>query len=165
MRTSVLSWICITLIQSIWKRAQIKFNPSTNKQNIESDILPTTLHSVNALHSTDTVLGNMIIFLSFCRMLCCHCKTLSVLFYSYCRCCCGRLIGQHVGLTPSISIIQNEKNEGRLGRNDVQSEKWSIGKHTQLSPTDAFGTIEFQGGGHSNKAMVTLHELFLNFSA
>ncbi|XP_075684122.1 transient receptor potential cation channel subfamily M member 3 isoform X3 [Rhinoderma darwinii] len=69
------------------------------------------------------------------------------------RCCCGRLIGQHVGLTPSISIIQNEKNEGRLNRNDIQSEKWSIGKHTQLSPTDAFGTIEFQGGGHSNKAM------------
>ncbi|XP_063151208.1 transient receptor potential cation channel subfamily M member 3 isoform X4 [Candoia aspera] len=69
------------------------------------------------------------------------------------RCCCGRLIGQHVGLTPSISIIQNEKNESRLTRNDIQSEKWSIGKHTQLSPTDAFGTIEFQGGGHSNKAM------------
>ncbi|XP_010133830.1 PREDICTED: transient receptor potential cation channel subfamily M member 3-like, partial [Buceros rhinoceros silvestris] len=69
------------------------------------------------------------------------------------RCCCGRLIGQHVGLTPSISVIQNEKNEGRLTRNDIQSEKWSISKHTQLSPTDAFGTIEFQGGGHSNKAM------------
>nr|XP_012379264.1 transient receptor potential cation channel subfamily M member 3 isoform X3 [Dasypus novemcinctus] len=69
------------------------------------------------------------------------------------RCCCGRLIGQHVGLTPSISVLQNEKNEGRLSRNDVQSEKWSISKHTQLSPTDAFGTIEFQGGGHSNKAM------------
>ncbi|XP_039400696.1 transient receptor potential cation channel subfamily M member 3 isoform X7 [Mauremys reevesii] len=69
------------------------------------------------------------------------------------RCCCGRLIGQHVGLTPSISIIQNEKNESRLTRNDNQSEKWSISKHTQLSPTDAFGTIEFQGGGHSNKAM------------
>ncbi|XP_066472747.1 transient receptor potential cation channel subfamily M member 3 isoform X1 [Tiliqua scincoides] len=69
------------------------------------------------------------------------------------RCCCGRLIGQHVGLTPSISIIQNEKNESRLARNDIPSEKWSISKHTQLSPTDAFGTIEFQGGGHSNKAM------------
>ncbi|XP_023069031.1 transient receptor potential cation channel subfamily M member 3 isoform X9 [Piliocolobus tephrosceles] len=69
------------------------------------------------------------------------------------RCCCGRLIGQHVGLTPSISVLQNEKNESRLSRNDVQSEKWSISKHTQLSPTDAFGTIEFQGGGHSNKAM------------
>ncbi|ELK07056.1 Transient receptor potential cation channel subfamily M member 3 [Pteropus alecto] len=61
--------------------------------------------------------------------------------------------GQHVGLTPSISILQNEKNENRLSRNDLQSEKWSISKHTQLSPTDAFGTIEFQGGGHSNKAM------------
>lgn len=72
----------------------------------------------------------------------------------YCRCCCGRLIGQHVGLTPSISVLQNEKNESRLSRNDIQSEKWSISKHTQLSPTDAFGTIEFQGGGHSNKAMV-----------
>uniref|UniRef100_A0A8C3CCC5 Transient receptor potential cation channel subfamily M member 3 n=4 Tax=Neognathae TaxID=8825 RepID=A0A8C3CCC5_CAIMO len=69
------------------------------------------------------------------------------------RCCCGRLIGQHVGLTPSISVIQNEKNESRFTRNDIQSEKWSISKHTQLSPTDAFGTIEFQGGGHSNKAM------------
>ncbi|GAB1302276.1 Transient receptor potential cation channel, subfamily M, member 3 [Apodemus speciosus] len=71
-------------------------------------------------------------------------------------CCCGRLIGQHVGLTPSISVLQNEKNESRLSRNDIQSEKWSISKHTQLSPTDAFGTIEFQGGGHSNKAMATI---------
>ncbi|XP_041112280.1 transient receptor potential cation channel subfamily M member 3 isoform X3 [Polyodon spathula] len=62
------------------------------------------------------------------------------------RCCCGRLIGQHVGLPPSISTCQNENS-------DNQSEKWSISKHTQLSPTDAFGTIEFQGGGHSNKAM------------
>uniref|UniRef100_A0A665X6Y6 Transient receptor potential cation channel, subfamily M, member 3 n=1 Tax=Echeneis naucrates TaxID=173247 RepID=A0A665X6Y6_ECHNA len=41
----------------------------------------------------------------------------------------------------------------RLAKNDSLSEKWSISKHTQLSPTDAFGTIEFQGGGHSNKAM------------
>ncbi|XP_036383050.1 transient receptor potential cation channel subfamily M member 3 isoform X1 [Megalops cyprinoides] len=68
------------------------------------------------------------------------------------RCCCGRLIGQHVGLPPSISTSQNDKNERHL-KNDSLSEKWSISKHTQLSPTDAFGTIEFQGGGHSNKAM------------
>uniref|UniRef100_A0A8C1MYT1 Transient receptor potential cation channel, subfamily M, member 3 n=1 Tax=Cyprinus carpio TaxID=7962 RepID=A0A8C1MYT1_CYPCA len=68
------------------------------------------------------------------------------------RCCCGRLIGQHVGLPPSISSNQNEKSE-RVPKNDSLSEKWSISKHTQLSPTDAFGTIEFQGGGHSNKAM------------
>ncbi|XP_061753769.1 transient receptor potential cation channel subfamily M member 3 isoform X3 [Nerophis ophidion] len=68
------------------------------------------------------------------------------------RCCCGRLIGQHVGLPPGISSSQNDKAE-RLAKNGGQSEKWSISKHTQLSPTDAFGTIEFQGGGHSNKAM------------
>uniref|UniRef100_A0A672Z5Q3 Transient receptor potential cation channel, subfamily M, member 3 n=1 Tax=Sphaeramia orbicularis TaxID=375764 RepID=A0A672Z5Q3_9TELE len=68
------------------------------------------------------------------------------------RCCCGRLIGQHVGLPPGIPSSQNDKAE-RLAKNDSLSEKWSISKHTQLSPTDAFGTIEFQGGGHSNKAM------------
>uniref|UniRef100_A0A8C9Y8J5 Transient receptor potential cation channel subfamily M member 3 n=1 Tax=Sander lucioperca TaxID=283035 RepID=A0A8C9Y8J5_SANLU len=68
------------------------------------------------------------------------------------RCCCGRLIGQHVGLPPGISSSQNDKAD-RLAKNDSLSEKWSISKHTQLSPTDAFGTIEFQGGGHSNKAM------------
>uniref|UniRef100_A0A665X7Y6 Transient receptor potential cation channel, subfamily M, member 3 n=1 Tax=Echeneis naucrates TaxID=173247 RepID=A0A665X7Y6_ECHNA len=59
---------------------------------------------------------------------------------------------QHVGLPPGISSSQNDKTE-RLAKNDSLSEKWSISKHTQLSPTDAFGTIEFQGGGHSNKAM------------
>ncbi|XP_057688855.1 transient receptor potential cation channel subfamily M member 3 isoform X20 [Corythoichthys intestinalis] len=68
------------------------------------------------------------------------------------RCCCGRLIGQHVGLPPGISSSHNDKAE-RQAKNDSLSEKWSISKHTQLSPTDAFGTIEFQGGGHSNKAM------------
>ncbi|KAI5091328.1 transient receptor potential cation channel subfamily M member 3 isoform X10, partial [Silurus meridionalis] len=68
------------------------------------------------------------------------------------RCCCGRLIGQHVGLPPSISSNQNDRSERAL-KSDSLSEKWSISKHTQLSPTDAFGTIEFQGGGHSNKAM------------
>ncbi|XP_077456419.1 transient receptor potential cation channel subfamily M member 3 isoform X5 [Stigmatopora argus] len=68
------------------------------------------------------------------------------------RCCCGRLIGQHVGLPPGISSSHNENKE-RPAKNDSLSEKWSISKHTQLSPTDAFGTIEFQGGGHSNKAM------------
>lgn len=59
-----------------------------------------------------------------------------------------------MGLPPGISSSQNDKAE-RLAKNDSLSEKWSISKHTQLSPTDAFGTIEFQGGGHSNKAMVT----------
>uniref|UniRef100_A0A3B3DA63 Transient receptor potential cation channel, subfamily M, member 3 n=1 Tax=Oryzias melastigma TaxID=30732 RepID=A0A3B3DA63_ORYME len=83
----------------------------------------------------------------------CHAAFLpSVRLSSAYWCCCGRLIGQHVGLPPGISSSQNDKAE-RLAKNDSLSEKWSISKHTQLSPTDAFGTIEFQGGGHSNKAM------------
>uniref|UniRef100_A0A8C8DZK4 Transient receptor potential cation channel, subfamily M, member 1a n=1 Tax=Oryzias sinensis TaxID=183150 RepID=A0A8C8DZK4_9TELE len=32
-------------------------------------------------------------------------------------------------------------------------ERWSALKHTKTSPTDAFGVLEFQGGGHVNKAM------------
>lgn len=82
------------------------------------------------------------------------CEISRIYFFSSSRCCCGRLIGQHVGLPPGISSSQNDKAE-RMAKNDSLSEKWSISKHTQLSPTDAFGTIEFQGGGHSNKAMVT----------
>uniref|UniRef100_A0A8C5SB04 Transient receptor potential cation channel subfamily M member 1 n=1 Tax=Laticauda laticaudata TaxID=8630 RepID=A0A8C5SB04_LATLA len=35
----------------------------------------------------------------------------------------------------------------------AQPEKWSISKHTQALPTDAFGNLEFQGGGHINKSM------------
>lgn len=37
---------------------------------------------------------------------------------------------------------------------EAQPEKWSVSKHTQTYPTDAYGNLEFQGGGHSNKAMV-----------
>lgn len=37
---------------------------------------------------------------------------------------------------------------------EAQPEKWSVSKHTQAYPTDAYGNLEFQGGGHSNKAMV-----------
>ncbi|XP_041917179.1 transient receptor potential cation channel subfamily M member 1-like [Alosa sapidissima] len=63
------------------------------------------------------------------------------------RCCCGRLSSQHVGLL-SGSAVKNEDDT-------VEGEKWSVTKHTQASPTDAYGVIEFQGGGHSSKAMYT----------
>ncbi|XP_056428512.1 transient receptor potential cation channel subfamily M member 1 [Hyla sarda] len=66
------------------------------------------------------------------------------------RCCCGQLITQHVP-APQNAIAN------KIGEDNKQleavPEKWSIGKHTQLNPTDAFGILEFQGGGHSNKAM------------
>jgi hypothetical protein len=31
-------------------------------------------------------------------------------------------------------------------------QKWNIQQHTQTSPTDAYGVIEFQGGPHPHKA-------------
>lgn len=41
------------------------------------------------------------------------------------------------------------------------TEKWSVLKHTQASPTDAYGLIEFQGGGQVNKATVSSCSDFL----
>lgn len=34
----------------------------------------------------------------------------------------------------------------------MAGESWSIDKHTHVSPTDAFGTLVFQGGAHAHKA-------------
>lgn len=107
-------------------------------------LLDATVVSLGALSSHNFPVKDCIIYKSY----------INFYFRLSSRCCCGRLIGQHVGLPPGISSSQNDKAE-RLAKNDSLSEKWSISKHTQLSPTDAFGTIEFQGGGHSNKAMVT----------
>lgn len=33
-------------------------------------------------------------------------------------------------------------------------EEWSVEKHTEQSPTDAYGVINFQGGSHSYRAKV-----------
>ncbi|XP_037835934.1 transient receptor potential cation channel subfamily M member 1-like isoform X2 [Kryptolebias marmoratus] len=65
------------------------------------------------------------------------------------RCSCGQLVTQHT------AIPLGAKGEGApLVQLEVQpTEKWSALKHTQTSPTDAYGVLEFQGGGHVNKAM------------
>ena len=34
-------------------------------------------------------------------------------------------------------------------------DKWNVSVHTELQPTDAYGTIEFQGGPHPTKAQVS----------
>uniref|UniRef100_A0A3Q3VXZ3 Uncharacterized protein n=1 Tax=Mola mola TaxID=94237 RepID=A0A3Q3VXZ3_MOLML len=62
------------------------------------------------------------------------------------RCSCGQAVAQHTAIPT--------KEEGTpLVQLEVQSaERWSPLKHTQTSPTDAYGVIEFQGGGHVNKA-------------
>uniref|UniRef100_A0A8C9UBT8 non-specific serine/threonine protein kinase n=1 Tax=Serinus canaria TaxID=9135 RepID=A0A8C9UBT8_SERCA len=59
-------------------------------------------------------------------------------------CCCGRLIGEHPGIECSWPVCQagSQSNGG----------EWSVQKHTKMSPTDAFGTINFQDGDHTYHA-------------
>lgn len=35
------------------------------------------------------------------------------------------------------------------GAAELERDQWGPGKNTRPSPTDAYGTIEFQGGPHS----------------
>ncbi|XP_009998099.1 PREDICTED: transient receptor potential cation channel subfamily M member 6 [Chaetura pelagica] len=60
------------------------------------------------------------------------------------RCCCGRLIGDHPGVDCSWPIDQAAPQRC--------DEEWSVQKHTKTSPTDAFGTINFQDGDHTYHA-------------
>uniref|UniRef100_A0A1I7WIN6 Peptidase_S9 domain-containing protein n=1 Tax=Heterorhabditis bacteriophora TaxID=37862 RepID=A0A1I7WIN6_HETBA len=47
---------------------------------------------------------------------------------------------------------------------DVPGELWSIAKHTQVSPTDAFGTIVFQVWGlQPPRLIITVHGGMTNF--
>ncbi|XP_060119491.1 transient receptor potential cation channel subfamily M member 6-like [Heteronotia binoei] len=58
------------------------------------------------------------------------------------RCCCGRLIGDHPGIDYSWPAGQSVK----------EKEEWSVQKNTEASPTDTFGTINFQDGDHTYHA-------------
>lgn len=54
------------------------------------------------------------------------------------RCCCGRLIAEHVG--PYSGLLGHDPGSG-----SAEEEEWSVLQHTSLSPTDAFGSLDFQG--------------------
>ncbi|CAN9506567.1 unnamed protein product [Ophioblennius macclurei] len=74
------------------------------------------------------------------------------------RCSCGQLVTQHSiappGTRDSTAPPGTKEDSALLVQLDVQpAERWSPLKHTQTSPTDAYGVLEFQGGGHINKAM------------
>ncbi|CAL1604658.1 unnamed protein product [Knipowitschia caucasica] len=58
------------------------------------------------------------------------------------RCSCGKLVADHVPQDTSSTALELQPGE-----------RWSALKHTQAVPTDAYGVVEFQGGGHVNKAM------------
>ncbi|XP_072372695.1 transient receptor potential cation channel subfamily M member 6-like isoform X1 [Scyliorhinus torazame] len=60
------------------------------------------------------------------------------------RCCCGRLVGDHPGLDSKLPIYLSARDDGQ--------EEWCVQKHTIASPTDAFGTVDFQDGAYSYRA-------------
>ncbi|XP_078069997.1 transient receptor potential cation channel subfamily M member 6 [Mustelus asterias] len=60
------------------------------------------------------------------------------------RCCCGRLVGDHPGLDSNLPVYLSARDEGQ--------EEWCVHKHTIASPTDAFGTVDFQDGAYSYRA-------------
>ncbi|KAF3688807.1 Transient receptor potential cation channel subfamily M member 1 Melastatin-1 [Channa argus] len=61
-----------------------------------------------------------------------------------------KLTTQHVAIPPGANSVE-ETNQ--LVQIDTPKDKWTVIKHTRTYPTDAFGIIEFQGGGFINKAM------------
>ncbi|XP_015190777.1 PREDICTED: transient receptor potential cation channel trpm isoform X4 [Polistes dominula] len=62
------------------------------------------------------------------------------------RCCCGYSYTYHCG---TGADVQSYANTGSI---EKEREQWSPGKNTHTYPTDAYGTIEFQGGPHPTKA-------------
>uniref|UniRef100_A0A7E4V2Z3 LSDAT_euk domain-containing protein n=2 Tax=Panagrellus redivivus TaxID=6233 RepID=A0A7E4V2Z3_PANRE len=60
------------------------------------------------------------------------------------KCGCGRWRNQH---RPQALQVHNDANMYHR-----REKRWHISKHTIRNPTDAFGTIEFQGGPHPHKA-------------
>uniref|UniRef100_A0A8K9V4F0 Transient receptor potential cation channel, subfamily M, member 1a n=1 Tax=Oncorhynchus mykiss TaxID=8022 RepID=A0A8K9V4F0_ONCMY len=67
-------------------------------------------------------------------------------------CSCGQVVNQHVAIIPGATTRAAEE-AGQIGQGAVPMERWSVLKHTQATPTDTYGIMEFQGGGHVNKAM------------
>lgn len=74
---------------------------------------------------------------------------------SFWRCCCGRLVRQHVGFTASLATKYSDVTSGDNSNLSMpELEEWSVEQHTEASPSDAYGVINFQGGSHSYRAKV-----------
>ncbi|XP_068954144.1 transient receptor potential cation channel subfamily M member 7 [Petaurus breviceps papuanus] len=66
------------------------------------------------------------------------------------RCFCGRLVRQHACFTASLAMKYSDVKLGEHLNQEI--EEWSVEKHTEQSPTDSYGVINFQGGSHSYRA-------------
>lgn len=71
------------------------------------------------------------------------------------------MVKQHACFTASLAM---KYSDVKLGDHFNQTlEEWSVEKHTEQSPTDAYGVINFQGGSHSYRAKVCHILDFLKF--
>ncbi|KAJ8248754.1 hypothetical protein GJAV_G00227380 [Gymnothorax javanicus] len=72
------------------------------------------------------------------------------------RCSCGNAVPQHPAIPQIATATKGAEDNittAQIVPVDAPQERWSVLKHTRASPTDAYGVIEFGGGGHVNKAM------------
>ena len=67
------------------------------------------------------------------------------------RCCCGHSYTHHCGIGADVQSFPNSAAA------EAERELWTPGKNTRSYPTDAYGTIEFQGLPHPTKAQVKLN--------
>lgn len=79
-------------------------------------------------------------------------------FYFASRCGCGRLSSSHSQLALSrftTSLIKSKSSATTRNPHPLLAHshphEWNLLEHSEASPTDAFGTIEFQGGTHAHK--------------
>ncbi|MFT7813572.1 transient receptor potential cation channel subfamily M member 6-like [Arapaima gigas] len=77
-----------------------------------------------------------------------RCYPLCQICQSLIRCCCGRLIAEHHSL--NIRLPRSPSQCSATGTGGA--EEWSVKLHTEASPTDAFGTIDFQDSARSGRA-------------
>ncbi|KAJ3594183.1 hypothetical protein NHX12_006514 [Muraenolepis orangiensis] len=70
------------------------------------------------------------------------------------RCCCGRLVRQHAGFTASLAARHSDVKLGEDPNltNQPEPQEWTVDRHTEESPTNAYGVVNFQGGSHSYRA-------------
>uniref|UniRef100_A0A914LE80 TRPM SLOG domain-containing protein n=1 Tax=Meloidogyne incognita TaxID=6306 RepID=A0A914LE80_MELIC len=70
------------------------------------------------------------------------------------RCCCGRVSAEHsqLALSRFTSSVVTRGARFHLSSSGQSSGNWTIGTCTACTPTDAYGTVEFQGGTHVHKA-------------
>uniref|UniRef100_A0AAY5EAY3 non-specific serine/threonine protein kinase n=1 Tax=Electrophorus electricus TaxID=8005 RepID=A0AAY5EAY3_ELEEL len=90
--------------------------------------------------------------LESCALFLCRCLPGCQICQQLVRCCCGRLVRQHVGFTASLAMKYSDVKLAEGVELGPEQEEWSVEKHTEQSPTDAYGVINFQGGSHSYRA-------------